>query len=175
MQMASRIERSWQELGRQLAGARPGSVDWMSGLRDWLWRSPAGVSRIAAERLGTAKGIQLVVQAEAAELPISTSAITAFLSALRASPPSDPQKYVEHVDALCWRLAVFQREDDSCPVCQSDLELWTDGRATFEICILLGCCIAANGTQVPPPAGLRPATRDEVLARYPSAPLLPRA
>ncbi len=80
---------------------------------------------------------------------------------------------MREVDAFCWRLAVFAREDDTCPRCQGDLELWTDGEGVFEQCTLLGCLFDAAGTQVTHrPHGLRPTTRAEVLRRFPGAVLV---
>jgi hypothetical protein len=36
--------------------------------------------------------------------------------------------FVDFVDSLCWKIAVFRRCDDACLACgDGDLELWTDG------------------------------------------------
>ena len=103
--------------------------------------------------------------------PMSRQAADAFLTALRGEGlPRDPVAFVAYIDRLAWSLAVFESDDDCCPVCQGELELWSDGAATYEHCTMLGCCFDAAGDRLDAPAAkLRPATRDEVRARYPSA------
>lgn len=174
MQMSSRIRRSWQTLVEQLSGIGLGERAFIHVLRNWLRQSPAAVSKKAAVAYGRAKGIELILREEPAELPISTAAADGFAAALReADLPKDPTAYINFVDRLCRSLAVFHREDDCCPVCQGELELWTEGNTCFEICDLLGCCFDSQGMQLTnQPIGLRPANRHEVLKRYPHAPLV---
>jgi hypothetical protein len=73
---------------------------------------------------------------------------------------------------LAWSLVLYEREDDGCTCQSGDLGLWTDGQADYEVCDFLGCCFEAKGRKVDPPPGLRPATRAEVLRRYPRAALV---
>jgi len=175
MQMPSRIRHAWQSLAARVEGLEPGTPAFILALQEWLRTELGGVSRLAAAALPAAQGVQQVLAREATALPVSARAASELATALRAPPPStNPEAFVREVDALCWRLAVFARDDDVCPRCQGDLELWTDGTVFFEHCTLLGCLFEAAGARVTsPPHGLRPATRAEVLQRFPGAVLSP--
>ncbi len=147
MQMSSRVRRSWQLLVGQLDGrdfAERRSID---VLRTWLRESPGSVSTLAADAIRRATGIELVLREDPARLPISCRAADAFSAALRREVPVDPRAYVAFVDRLCWELAVYHHVE--CPDCDGELELWTDGAASFESCNALGCCFDVHGTQLP--------------------------
>jgi hypothetical protein len=175
MKMAGRIRASWAGLGERLgASGDLGGERSIRALQAWLRDELPGVSRLVAEALPGARGVAFLLVAAPETLPITRGALAAFASALRAEPPVDPRTYVAHVDAQCWNLVLFEPVDDGCLQCQSgDLALWSDGRELFEVCDFLGCCLDARGRPCSAPAGLRPATRAQVLARFPDAPLVP--
>ena len=175
MQMATRIRRAWDSLAARVPSGR---VDrgFVEPLAAWLADELPHVSVHAAEALSRAPGIRLVRAGDATTLPMSLAAAAAFSRVLRQTElPRDPVAFVQLVDELCRGLAVFRPEDDSCPTCQGDLELWSDGARTFDCCAFLGCgVVEAGGRAVTPaPPGLRPANVAEVRARYPEARLLP--
>jgi hypothetical protein len=173
MKMAGRIRSSWTTLSERLPTGRLDSERSIRVLQAWLRDEVASVSKLAAAALAEARGVALLVAAEPEMLPLTRVALAGFAGALCADPPVDPRAYVRHVDKLCWKLVLFTREDDSCPVCQGDLGVWTDGHEELEVCDLLGCCFDARGRQCSAPPGLRPATRAQVLRRHPRAPLAP--
>jgi hypothetical protein len=172
MKMAGRIRSSWTDLAERLPTGRLENEGSVRVLQAWLRDDVASVSRLAAASLAEARGVALLLAAEPETLPLTRVALAGLALALRADPPVDPRAYVRHVDQLCWNLVLFRRDDDSCDVCQGDLGLWTDGREELEVCNLLGCCFDARGRQCSAPPGLRPATRAQVLRRYPLAPLV---
>ncbi len=170
--MASRIRHSWQALAARL----PGRIDdrgFVEVLRAWLVDDLVSVSVHTAKAFEQAPGVRLFLESDPRTLPISLASARGFAAALRAADlPPDPVAYVQFVDRLCWSLGVFGRDDDCCPRCYGELELWSNGSATFERCDFLGCCFDARGANVTPSEALRPARRDEVLRRYPEACLL---
>jgi hypothetical protein len=172
MKMAGRIRSSWTALSERLPTGRLDTERSIRVLQAWLRDEVASVSKVAAATLAEARGVALLVAAEPETLPLTRVALAGFAGALRADPPVDPRGYVRHVDELCWNLVLF-KPDDSCHACQGDLSLWTDGREELEVCDLLGCCFDAHGRQCSAPPGLRPASRAQVLRRYPLAPVVP--
>ena len=76
------------------------------------------------------------------------------------------------VDRLCWRMAVFRRDDDCCAAketCDGHLELWADSTQIYELCDALPAhCFDINGRQLAAmPPDIRPASRLEILAWAP--------
>ena len=141
----------------------------------WLRTGVPEVSRHVREKMATSRGIQHVLAAGLDELPLTRYAAEAVVHVMRSDTSRDPLKFLESVERLAWRMAVFQHDSEVCARCPGDLELWVAPPPSSElylICDLLGCAYTADRSSCLPPAGLAPAGREAVLRMFPTAELV---
>jgi hypothetical protein len=173
MQIGTRIRRSWQLLVDQLAGLGLEEGRFLERFQEWVRTSPGAVSKKAADRLVKLPGSRTMLERDQQTMPLTKGALKELQEALRNPElPKDPEAYADFVDRLCWRMAVFRRDDDCCSAkesCDGDLELWTDGAQLYELCTAFPAhCFDINGRQLAStPPKLRPASRLEILAGAP--------
>ena len=173
--MATRVRWAWEQLPACTIGTDQESTAFLGGVREWVRARVPLVSKKAKVALPRAQGIKLFLTGELDNMATRRSALRRLLSAVEGDRTRDPERFLEIVDHLVHELAVYKDTDNGCPTCQSgDLEMWTDtaDRVVF-LCDFMGC---AHDGALQPWSGscdeLRPATRAEVLARYPAADLV---
>ncbi len=192
MQMSSRIRLSWERLGVRLGALQPGTQEFVFAIRDWMNQDASEVSVIAKAAIEASRNVKYFREAAPDSLPISFSATEALREAMNpANASNGPEDFALTVDRICGRLAIFVREDEGCFECQSETQLWTNGWLYIDFCTLLGCCFESVAPLPPSMFGfrprspepdrldstsmtLRPARRAEVLAHFPTAPLVPQ-
>jgi hypothetical protein len=177
MEIAARMKHSWEVLSKRAVSAPP--IEVVEALRDWLRDEGPRISATTRVALGGASGVKLFLETDSSRLPLTPAAVEAVRAALaREVVPTDPIELVALVDQLCHRLAVFVREDDCCPECQYDLELFVADGRFIDVCGM-DHCFESPPQPVPRgfeyvrlpdlPPGARPARRDEVVAHFPTA------
>jgi hypothetical protein len=172
--MATRIRRAWHELPPCVGGAEPGSTAFLEGVREWIRTRVPQVSKKVWGALPTAQGIRLFLRGNLDEMPTRRSAVRELLSAVARDDTRDPERFLEVVDRLVRQLVVFKDADTGCPTCRSgDLEMWSDDRGLIVfVCDFMGCTHDARLEAWSGPTDeLRPASRAEVLTRFPAADL----
>jgi len=172
--MATRVRRAWQELPTCVGSATPGSIAFLEGVREWLRTRVPQVSKKIWTVLPSARGIRLFLRGNLDQMAARRSAVRDLLAAVERDDTRDPERFLEVVDRLVRQLAVFKDGDTGCPTCRSgDLEMWSDdrGRIVF-VCDFMSC---AHDAGFDPWSGslddLHPASRAQVLARFPTADL----
>ena len=175
MNMATRIRRAWGQLPACTAGRNAETIAFLEGVREWITMRVPDVSAKVRTALPDARGVTLFLTGALDTMATRRSAVRDLLSAAQRDDTRDPERFLKVVDDLARALAVFKDLDSGCSTCQSgDLEMWSDeGGSIVLICDFMGC--THDGTLHPwsePPHALYPATRTQVLARYPAADLL---
>jgi hypothetical protein len=173
--MATRIRRAWRQLPACTAGRSPATIAFLEGVREWLTTRVPQVSAKVRTALPDARGGTLFLTCALDTMATRRSAVRDLLSAVQRDDTRDPERFLKVVDDLARALAVFKDLDSGCPTCQSgDLEMWSDeGGSIVLVCDFMGC--THDGSLHPwsgSPHALHPATRTQVLARYPAADLL---
>src|SRR5262245_22076817 len=173
--MATRVRRAWEQLPACTAGTDPGSPAFLAGVREWLRTRVPEVSKHVGVGLPAALGIQLFLKGDLQTMATRRAAVRDLLSAVERDSTRDPERFLQVVDGLARELAVFKDANESCPTCASgELEMWSDDAgAVVLLSDFMGC--AHDGRLRPwtgSQEGLHPASRDQVLARYPSADLV---
>jgi hypothetical protein len=173
--MATRVRRAWEQLPACTSGTDQDSIAFLEGVREWIRTRVPQVSKKVWAALPTARGVRLFLTGDLEAMATRRSAVRDLLSAVERDDTRDPERFLQVVDRLVRELAVFKDVDSGCPACRSgDLEMWSDesGRIVF-LCDFMGC---AHDGQLHPWSGsrdeLRPASRAQVLPRYPAADLL---
>lgn len=174
MNMSTRIRRAWDALLDRTSGMPLDSPTFLEAARVWMQTAVPAVSVKAAAALEHARGVQLLLAGRFATLPLRRCVASDLLQTAKNDTTPDPERFVAIVNRFAWALAVYSDDDDTCPRCQGDLEMWSTpvGEIVFR-CDLLGCTFDA--TEAPIEASnllLGPATRQQVLALHPGADLL---
>jgi hypothetical protein len=155
--VSTRIRRAWAALPEPDAGGGLTTTSSLEPVRAWLATVVPGVSSKVRLALPMSEGIGLLLAADLSTVAASEAAFASLMQAAR-------------------ELAVFKDTANGCPTCQSgDLEMWADSRgALFYLCDARGCLhdhsLAPSDTSW---RDLRPASRSQVLQRFPDAQLLP--
>jgi hypothetical protein len=174
MNMGTRVRQTWQELPACVGGNEPGSAAFLEGVREWIRTRVPQVSKKVWTALPRAQGIHTFMRGSLDEMATRRSAVRDLLEAVERDDTRDPERFVAVVDRLVRQLAVFKDAETGCPTCRSgDLEVWSDerGRLIF-VCDFMGCSHDANlNAWTGSRDELRPASRAQVLARFPSADL----
>jgi hypothetical protein len=143
-------------------------------VREWLRTRVPQVSKKVGTALPISQGVGLFLRGNLHEMPTCRSAVRDLLTAVERDDSRGPERFLEVVDRLARQLAVFRDADTGCPGCGSgDLEMWSDGGGDiFFVCGFMGCTHDADlRTLSGSLDDLRPASRAQVLARYPAADL----